>query len=113
MHGHAVVGEQGVQEGAEQAPLWGPSVEGQRSGDVVSYLHHLGVVRQEVQDPIAQCGVLRPRASSLMMSLEGTMVLNAGRQLFMNYEKPWYLYPIKLDCYTEQINVCLPRVCDK
>jgi hypothetical protein len=31
VHGHAVVGEQGVQEGAEHAPLWGPSVEGQRS----------------------------------------------------------------------------------
>ena len=48
--------------------LWGPSVEGQRSGDV-SYLHHLGVARQKVQEPIAQGG-LSPRASSLMMSLE-------------------------------------------
>ena len=25
--------------------------------DVVSYLHHLGAARQEVQDPIAQGGV--------------------------------------------------------
>ena len=57
MHGRAVVGEQGVQEAAEHAPLWGPSVEGQRSGDVVSYLHHLGTARQKVQDPIAQGGV--------------------------------------------------------
>jgi hypothetical protein len=37
--------------------LWGPSVEDQRSGDVVSYLHHLGTARQKVQDPIAQGGV--------------------------------------------------------
>jgi hypothetical protein len=42
VHGHAVMGEQGVQEGAEQAPLWGPCVEEQQSGGVVSYLHHLG-----------------------------------------------------------------------
>ena len=27
------------------------------SGDVVSYLHHLGADRQEVQDPVAQGGV--------------------------------------------------------
>jgi hypothetical protein len=57
MHGHAVMGEQGVHEGAEHAPLWGPSVEDQQSLDVVSYLHHLGVARQKVQDPIAQGGV--------------------------------------------------------
>ena len=30
MRGHAVMGEQGVQEVAEHAPLWGPSVEDQR-----------------------------------------------------------------------------------
>jgi hypothetical protein len=35
-------------------PLWGPSVEGQRSGDVVYYLHHQGAARQKVQDSIAQ-----------------------------------------------------------
>ena len=54
MHGHAVMGEQEVQERAENAPLWGPSVEDQRGGDVVAYLHHLGAARQEVQDPVAQ-----------------------------------------------------------
>jgi hypothetical protein len=37
--------------------MWGPSVEDQRSGDVVSYLHHLGAAHQEVQDSIAQGGV--------------------------------------------------------
>ena len=56
MHGHAVVGEQGVQEWAENAPLWGPSVVDQCSGGV-SYLHHLGAARQEVQNPVAQDGV--------------------------------------------------------
>ena len=35
MHGHAVVIEQGVQERAQNAPLWSPSVEDQRGGDVV------------------------------------------------------------------------------
>ena len=30
MRGPAVVGEQGVQERAQHAPLWGPSVEDQR-----------------------------------------------------------------------------------
>ena len=57
MLGHAVMSEQGLQEGAEHAPLWGPSVEDQRSGGDVSYLHHLGAARQEVQDPVAQGGV--------------------------------------------------------
>jgi hypothetical protein len=37
-------------------------------GDVVSYLHHLGLARQAVQDPVAQGGV---------ETQEGTMVLNA------------------------------------
>ena len=32
-------------------------VEDQRSGDVVSYLNHLGAARQEVQDPFTQGGV--------------------------------------------------------
>ena len=49
MLGHAVIGEQGVQEGAEHVPLWGPSVEDQRSGDMASC--------QKVQVPIAQDGV--------------------------------------------------------
>ena len=57
MHGHAIMGEQGVQERAENAPLWGPSVEDQRGEAVVSYPHHLGAARQEVQDTVAQGGV--------------------------------------------------------
>ena len=74
MCGHAFMGEQGVQEGAEPAPLWGPSGEEQRSGGVVSYLHNLGAVRQEVKAPVAQGG---DETHGVMMSLEGTMVLNA------------------------------------
>ena len=56
MHGHAVMGEQGVLEGAEHAPLRGPSVEDQQSGNcfLPSYL---GVARQKVLNPIAQGGV--------------------------------------------------------
>ena len=57
MHGHTVMGEQGVQEGAEHAPLWGQCVEEQCSGGVVSNIYHLEAARQEVQDPIAQGGV--------------------------------------------------------
>jgi hypothetical protein len=34
--------------------LWCPSVEGQQSGGVVSYILHLGAACQEVQDPVAQ-----------------------------------------------------------
>ena len=44
-------------ERAENAPLWGLSVEDQRGGDVVTYPHHLGAACQEVQYPVAQGGV--------------------------------------------------------
>ena len=57
VHGHAVVGEQGVQEGTKHTPLWGPRVEGQCGGDDVAYPHHLGSARQEVQDLVAEGGV--------------------------------------------------------
>ena len=57
MHGHAVMGEQGVQERAENTPLWGPSVEDKRGGDVVTSPPHLGAARQEVPYPVAQGGV--------------------------------------------------------
>jgi hypothetical protein len=60
----------GVQDGAEHAPLWDPSVEDQRSGDVVFYLQHLGVARQEVQDPIAQ-GVVETQGLKLNDELGG------------------------------------------
>ena len=54
---HAVVSEQGLQEGTKYTPLRGPSVEDQRGRRVVAYSYHLGVARQEVQDPVAEEGV--------------------------------------------------------
>ena len=63
--GHAVMGEQGVQEGTEHAPLRGPCVED----------HHGSVARLEVQDPVAKEGV-SPRVLSLVMNFEGNWVLN-------------------------------------
>jgi hypothetical protein len=55
--GHAVVGEQGGQEGTEHAPPRGTHVEDQRGICVVAYPYHLGAARQEVQDPEAEGGV--------------------------------------------------------
>ena len=51
--GRAVMSKQGVQEGAEYAPLRrGPCVEDQCDGCFVTYPYHLGAARQEVQDPL-------------------------------------------------------------
>ena len=61
VRGHSVMGEQGVQERAEHAPLWSRCVEDQRSGGDVSYLHHMVVARQEVQDHVAQGRALTQR----------------------------------------------------
>uniref|UniRef100_A0A4W5RW29 Coiled-coil serine-rich protein 1 n=1 Tax=Hucho hucho TaxID=62062 RepID=A0A4W5RW29_9TELE len=44
--GRAVMSEQGVQEGTEQAPLRGPWVENQHGGCVVTYPYHMGAARQ-------------------------------------------------------------------
>ena len=33
------MGEQGIQERAEDTPLWGPSVEDQRGGDQIKFIH--------------------------------------------------------------------------
>ena len=55
--GRAVMSEQGVQERTEYASLRGPRVEDQHGGCVVTYPYHLGVARQEVQDPVAEGGV--------------------------------------------------------
>ena len=65
--------EQGVQEGTKHTPLRGPCVEDQRGGWVVTYPYHLGVVRKSrIQ---LQREGFSPRI--LVMSFEGTMVLNA------------------------------------
>jgi hypothetical protein len=70
------MGEQGVQGGNENTPLCGPCVEDQCSGGVVSYLHHLGVSRQEFQDPVAQ-GEVQTHGPEFNDELEGTIVLKA------------------------------------
>ena len=57
MSGHAVVGEQGIQEGTKYTPLRGPSVKDQGGGRVVAYSYHLAAPLQEVQDPVAEGGV--------------------------------------------------------
>jgi hypothetical protein len=51
--GHAVMREQGVQEGTEHSPLMGPRVEERRGRRVVNYPYHL----EELQDPVAEGGV--------------------------------------------------------
>ena len=56
LRGNAVVGEQGEQEGTKHTPLWGPYVDGQRGRGDAAYPHHLGLARQEVQDPFAEGG---------------------------------------------------------
>ena len=68
--------EQGVQEGTEHAPLRSSSVEDQRGRCVVSYPYHQwGPVRKSrIQ---LQREVFSTRVLSLVMSFEGTMVLNA------------------------------------
>jgi hypothetical protein len=76
VHGHTVVDEQGVQEGTKHAALRGPCFESQSGRYVVAYPHHLGAACQEVQDPVER-EMFSPGVLSLVMSLEGTMVLNA------------------------------------
>ena len=56
--------------GLSTHPCGGPCVKDQRSGDVVSYLHHLGAARQEVQHPIAQ-GVVQNHGLKLNDGLGG------------------------------------------
>ena len=67
--------EQGVQKGADHAPLKGPCVEEQRCRCVVTYPYHLGVAPQEVHNLVAE--VFSPRVLSLLMSFDCTMVLNS------------------------------------
>jgi hypothetical protein len=64
--GHAVVGQQGIEEGSKYTPLRGPSVKDQRGRHVLYYSQHLG-----------EREIFSPRVLSIVMSFEGTMVLNA------------------------------------
>ena len=77
MLGHAVMSEQGVQEGTEHAPLRGPRVEDQRGGCVGPCPYQLTgrpVRKSKIQ---LQREVFSLRVLSLVMNFEGTMVLNA------------------------------------
>ena len=75
MLSQAVVGEQGVQQRAEDTHPWGgPCVKSQCGGVFFSNSHSLWSARQEFQDPVAEGGV---QALCLVTSLAGTMVLNA------------------------------------
>ena len=71
MRGHAVVGEQGVQERARERTLVGEAPVLRISG--VEMLPTLTTWGQ----PVRKSSTQLHRVSSLMMSLEGTMVLNA------------------------------------
>ena len=74
MFGHAVVGEQGVQEGTKHTPLRCPSVEDQCGRRVVAYPYHLGVRKSRIQ---LQRKVFSPRVLSLVMSFVDTRALKA------------------------------------
>ena len=70
MRGHAVVSEQGVQEGTKHKPLRGRRVKCQRGEGVLAYLHHLGAACQEVQDPVVQ-GLVQTQGPRLGDELGG------------------------------------------
>ena len=75
MPGRAVISEQGVQEGAKHASLRGPGVEAQRGRRVVSYPYPLGAVIRKSRIQL-QRELFSPRVLRVVMSFEGTMVLN-------------------------------------
>jgi hypothetical protein len=54
---HAVMDEQGIQEGTKYTPLRGPSVKDQCGRRIVAYSYHLGAACQVVQDSVAEEGV--------------------------------------------------------
>ena len=75
MHGHRVVGEQGVQEGTKHAPLKGPVLRATMVYVLLPTLTTWGrpVMKSRIQ---LQREVFSPKDLSLVMSFEGTMVLN-------------------------------------
>ena len=89
MHGHTVVGEQGVQESAENAPLWGPS------GVAILFLTLAAWGRpvRKSRTQLHRAGS-RPNVSSLVASLEGTMVLNVELLLII-YPVAYSFYPFQ------------------
>ena len=63
--------------GTKHTSLRGPGVDGQSGECVAAYPHHLGAVRQEVQDPVAEGGV-QPQGPDLGDELGGdySVVIN-------------------------------------
>ena len=74
--GPAVMGEQGVQEGTEHAPLGSSSVEDQRGRCIATHPHNWGRPARKSRIQVQRKG-FSPRILSLVMRFEGTMVLNA------------------------------------
>ena len=77
MPGCAVMRAQGVQDGTEHVPLRDPCVEDQYGGCVVTYSYHLGERPARKSRIQLQREVFSSSVLSLVMSFEGTMVLNA------------------------------------
>jgi hypothetical protein len=73
---HAVLGEQGVQEGTKHTLLRGPMLRVSMGYELLPTLTTWGqpVRKSRIQ---LQAEVFSPRILSLVMSLEGTMVLNS------------------------------------
>jgi hypothetical protein len=74
---HAVISEQGVQEGTEHTPLRGPCVEDQCGECVVTYPYHLGGGLSGSPGSTCRGRYFSPSVFNLLMNFEGTMVLNA------------------------------------
>ncbi|XP_070298063.1 kelch domain-containing protein 3-like, partial [Salvelinus sp. IW2-2015] len=95
--------EQGVQEGTEHATLRDPCVEEQRGGFVVSYPHHLGAARQEVQDPLAEGDNHRwftPKISGTVPGARdghSACILGKAMYIFGGYEQ-------LADCFSNDIH---------
>jgi hypothetical protein len=73
--GHAVVGEQGIQEGTKYTPLGAPVLR-IRVSDVLPTLTTWGRPIRKTRIQL-QREVFSPRVLSLVMSFVGTMMLNA------------------------------------
>jgi hypothetical protein len=70
------MGEQGVQKRAENAPLWAPVLRISGVEMLFPTFTIWGLPVRKSRTQLHRVG-LRPRVSSLMMILGGTMVLNA------------------------------------
>ena len=70
LQSHTFMGEEEVQQRAEDTPLGCPCVISQCGGGVVANPHSLWSACQEVQDPVAEGGV-QTQGSELGVELQG------------------------------------------